>query len=48
MLNYRVQVTKVQDGSSQDWDFIDKVLVIWGTAWILKAAKEVALAYAKK
>ena len=48
MPTYRIQILKVRGDETYDWDFVDKVLLIWGTAWIMKAAKEVALAYAKK
>lgn len=47
MLNYRIQITKIEDGKPVDWDFFDKAIVIWGAAWVLRSAKEVALAYAK-
>lgn len=47
MLNYRVQVSKIKDGESTDWDVLDRILITWGVIWILKSAKEVAMAYAK-
>ena len=47
MFNYRIQITRMQDGQPQEWDFIDRVIVLWGTAWVLKSVKEVAMAYAK-
>lgn len=47
MFNYRIQITKIEDGQPQNFDFLDRVIVLWGAAWILRSAKEVAMAYAK-
>lgn len=48
MLNYRIQITKIKDdGQSQDWDLFDKLVLLYGLHWVLKSAKEVALAFAK-
>ena len=47
LFNYRIQLKRVQDGEPEDWDFIDRMILLYGVAWALRAAKEVALAYAK-
>ena len=46
MFNYRITISKA-DGSPQEWDFIDRMIVLYGVAWVMRSAKEVALAYAK-
>ena len=47
MLNYRINVSKIQDGEKTDWDTLDRILIAWGVIWILKSVKEVAMAYAE-